>query len=143
MGREANQVTAVVKALSTFRSRASPFIASAVNDKIGIEPAQDGGLTSLCGACQRAPTRALTRKPSQIKGSRIFAVGMTQEILSVAGPKTRRIDLGERLGNTGINNGHVHFDEDPKRNSVQFEEKDQTCVGALNWLRQAVRNTPP
>ena len=78
-----------------------------------------------------------------IKGPRISAIGMTQEILSIAGPKTRRIDLGERLVIPGINDSHVHFDEDPKGISVQSNEHDQTCVGALNQLRQAVRKTSP
>src|SRR3982750_191676 len=48
-----------------------------------------------------------------IKGVRIIAVGASQEISSLAGPATRRIDLTGHLVIPGINGSHLHFQEDP------------------------------
>jgi predicted amidohydrolase YtcJ len=42
-----------------------------------------------------------------IKGARILAVGTNQEISSIAGPKTRRIDVAGHLVIPGINDPHV------------------------------------
>jgi predicted amidohydrolase YtcJ len=44
-----------------------------------------------------------------ILGNRIAAVGSTDEIRSLAGPKTRIIDAGKRLVLPGFNDAHVHF----------------------------------
>lgn len=42
-------------------------------------------------------------------GNRIVAVGSTDEIRSLAGPKTRVIDAGKRMVLPGFNDAHVHF----------------------------------
>ncbi|HZV34075.1 MAG TPA: amidohydrolase family protein, partial [Verrucomicrobiae bacterium] len=44
-----------------------------------------------------------------ILGNRIAAVGSTDEIRSLSGPKTRVIDAGKRLVLPGFNDAHVHF----------------------------------
>src|SRR5262245_50698876 len=44
-----------------------------------------------------------------IIGNRIAAVGTTKQIRALAGPRTRRIDLGGRLVLPGFNDAHVHF----------------------------------
>jgi predicted amidohydrolase YtcJ len=75
-----------------------------------------------------------------IKGSRIIAVGSNQEILAMAGPKTRRIDVGGRVVIPGINDAHVHFDEDPIATTVDFGNSDPTCAGMLARLGQAARS---
>src|ERR1700744_2738440 len=44
-----------------------------------------------------------------IIGNRIFAVGSTAALKPLAGPRTRMIDAGGRLGLPGFNDAHVHF----------------------------------
>jgi predicted amidohydrolase YtcJ len=72
-----------------------------------------------------------------IQGARILAVGTNQQILSLAG-NARQIDLAGRLVIPGINDGHVHFDEDPESIPVDFGAQDPTCADVKEKLRQAV-----
>jgi len=44
-----------------------------------------------------------------IRGEYVSAVGTNAEIEAVAGPETRRIDLGGRVAIPGINDAHTHF----------------------------------
>ena len=55
-----------------------------------------------------------------IKGTRIFAIGTSDEISSKAGPKTRRIDLAGRLVIPGINDSHTHFEADVIGTKLDF-----------------------
>lgn len=73
-----------------------------------------------------------------IKGSRIVAVGTSREISLMAGSQVRRIDLGGRLVIPGINDAHVHFDEEPLAISVD-SGMDPTFAQVLGRLAQAVR----
>jgi hypothetical protein len=77
-----------------------------------------------------------------IKGTRIFAVGTSLEISSMAGPKTRRIDAGGRLVISGINDSHVHFDEEPRAISVDFGDSELMCAQILDRLGQTARKAP-
>lgn len=43
-----------------------------------------------------------------VEGSRILAVGGDQEVLALAGPETRLLDLGQRTVIPGLNDAHVH-----------------------------------
>ena len=47
-----------------------------------------------------------------VRGSRIVAVGTTQEISRLAGPATRRIDLRGRAVVPGMIDNHAHFQEE-------------------------------
>jgi predicted amidohydrolase YtcJ len=76
-----------------------------------------------------------------IQGPRILTVGTNQQILSLAG-KARQIDLAGRLVIPGINDGHVHFDEDPQSKFVDFGAPDPACAKVEQKLRQAVRKAP-
>ena len=44
-----------------------------------------------------------------IRGDRIVAVGSTSEIGRLAGPRTKRVDLGGRVVIPGINDAHIHL----------------------------------
>src|SRR5262245_30740873 len=44
-----------------------------------------------------------------IKGERVMAVGTTAEISRLAGPSTRRIDLGGKAVTPGLIDNHAHF----------------------------------
>ena len=44
-----------------------------------------------------------------IRGSRIAALGTTDEIRALAGPRTRVIDAGGKLVLPGFNDSHTHF----------------------------------
>src|SRR5262245_9802626 len=43
-----------------------------------------------------------------IEGNRIQAVGSNAEMLALAGPETRLLDLGQRTVIPGLNDAHVH-----------------------------------
>src|SRR5450755_1119745 len=49
-----------------------------------------------------------------ILGDRIIAIGDTTKMEALAGPATRRIDLGGRTVIPGINDAHAHLDVVPK-----------------------------
>src|SRR5215467_14580570 len=76
-----------------------------------------------------------------IQGTRILAVGTNQQILSLAGD-ARQIDLAGRLVIPGINDGHVHFDEDPESIYVDFGAPDPACTEIKEKLQQAVGKAP-
>src|SRR5260370_25380768 len=44
-----------------------------------------------------------------VRGERIATAGTCQEIASLAGPQTERLDLGGRVVIAGINHAHYHF----------------------------------
>lgn len=44
-----------------------------------------------------------------MRGGRILATGTTAEIDALAGPQTRRIDLGGRFAMPGLNDAHMHL----------------------------------
>src|SRR5580692_24790 len=54
-----------------------------------------------------------------ISGDRILAVGSNQEIAKLAGPQTRRVDLGGRTVIPGLIDNHMHL-----------------LRGALTWARE-------
>src|SRR5688572_7653502 len=43
-----------------------------------------------------------------VKDNRILAVGGNQELLALAGPETKLLDLGQRTVIPGLNDAHVH-----------------------------------
>lgn len=43
-----------------------------------------------------------------VKGNRIFAVGSSDDVLALAGPQTRTLDLAGRMAMPGLNDSHLH-----------------------------------
>ena len=76
-----------------------------------------------------------------VRGSRIVAVGTTDEIAAFAGPKTRRIDLRGRLAIPGINDAHLHHTPDPPGSYLKFETMEPTWRQVLDALGNAVKQT--
>ncbi len=86
-----------------------------------------------------------------VKGTRIFAVDTSQKISSLAGPNTRRVDLGGRLVIPGLNDVHTHFgltpvpslQGDSRGTMVDFGGPEPLCTQVLERLEQAARNASP
>jgi predicted amidohydrolase YtcJ len=77
-----------------------------------------------------------------LNGPRILAVGTSQEISAMAGPATRVIDLAGYLVIPGINDSHVHFQEDPIGTKVDFGSMERTCAHALELLQRTAAKVP-
>src|SRR6516164_1823257 len=80
-----------------------------------------------------------------IKGGRILAVGMNQEIISVAGPKTKKIDVAGRLVIPGIMDTHIHYmlmDVVPDVTTVDFGGFTPTCKHVLETVAGKVKDVP-
>jgi predicted amidohydrolase YtcJ len=78
-----------------------------------------------------------------IKAGRILALGTNEEVLSTAGPTTRRIDLAGHLVIPGINDSHVHFEADVLGTKLDFgDSSDPPCAHVLEVIRQAVAKVP-
>lgn len=78
-----------------------------------------------------------------IKGTRILAVDTSQKISSLAGSKTRHIDLAGRLVIPGINDVHTHFEADVQGTLVDFGGPEPACAQVLDRLEQASRKASP
>lgn len=62
-----------------------------------------------------------------IRGERIVATGDTDKIMALAGPQTKKIDLGGRTVVPGINDAHNHVEVSPADTvDLQFESPDPT-----------------
>ena len=80
-----------------------------------------------------------------IRGERIVAVGTAAAVDSLAGPATRRIDLGGRVVVPGINDAHVHIIAAPARVVVQTvaeQPPNPSLRLVLDSVAAAVRRTP-
>jgi predicted amidohydrolase YtcJ len=78
-----------------------------------------------------------------VRGTRIAAVGSTQEVEEEAGPGAHRIDLVGRLVVPGINDAHLHVDLFmPEHTALKFENMDPPCATALARVKDAVRTAP-
>ena len=81
-----------------------------------------------------------------VRGDRVVAVGGSDEIEALAGPRTRIIDLGGRLVVPGFNDAHVHLGPEWPGAQVShgtgtFADPDRARVG--DSLGAAVRRAPP
>jgi predicted amidohydrolase YtcJ len=77
-----------------------------------------------------------------IRGERIVAVGSTKEISALAGPQTKRVDLGGRVVIPGINDAHYHCDAEPSAFHLQFHSMDPTWSDVADQLAAAESKAP-
>lgn len=59
-----------------------------------------------------------------IRGDRVVAAGTSGKIATLAGPQTKRIDLGGRVVIPGINDAHYHCDVEPHHFQLRFKNMD-------------------
>lgn len=83
-------------------------------------------------------------KALAIRGDRITATGDSTKIIALAGPKTRRIDLGGRTVIPGINDAHNHVEVSPADTvDLQFKSLDPTWTEVKQALgSSAVARAP-
>jgi predicted amidohydrolase YtcJ len=78
-----------------------------------------------------------------IRAERIIAIGDSNKIAALAGPKTKRIDLGGRTVIPGINDAHKHLFIAPRnRVEVDFKSFDPSWADAKRLLVAALANAP-
>src|SRR3954452_3871420 len=78
-----------------------------------------------------------------IRGDRIAAVGTTADLMRLAGPQTRVIDLGGRLAIPGFIEGHGHFTGISEfRLSLNLREA-QTWDDIVDQVGRAAKNAKP
>lgn len=77
-----------------------------------------------------------------IRGERITAVGTTERISALAGPKTRRIELGGRVVVPGFNDAHFHHQLLPPALHLALKFPDPTWSEVLDALAKAVKQAP-
>ncbi len=77
-----------------------------------------------------------------IRGERIVAVGTSVEVKSLAGAKTRLIDLEGRVVIPGINDAHFHFMPDPKGFTLQFKTMNPSWGEVIDAIAAAAKQTP-
>jgi hypothetical protein len=70
-----------------------------------------------------------------IRGERIVATGTAEKIRSLAGPQTKRIDLGGRVVIPGINDAHHHCAFEPAGFHLQFKSAEPTWCGGSSRSR--------
>jgi len=79
-----------------------------------------------------------------IAGGRFIAVGSEQEVMKLAGPKTRVVDLGGRRVIPGLFDGHTH----PIRGGLNYNMELRwdgvpSLAEAMRLLREQAKRTPP
>lgn len=78
-----------------------------------------------------------------IRGEKIEAVGTTEEIRALVGPKTRVIDLHKRFAMPGFNDAHTHLaSAGMKRLNVDIEGA-KSLADFQNRIRAALKNYKP
>lgn len=77
-----------------------------------------------------------------IRGDRIVATGASDQILALAGPQTKRLDLGGRLVIPGINDAHFHLGVQPPGFLLRFKGQEPTWQEVKDELAAAVAKAP-
>ena len=76
-----------------------------------------------------------------IKGERVIAVGDTPAVLALAGPSTRRLDLGGRTVVPGFNDAHQHIEITPPATNLVLP--DEPTLGQIETAIKTARPTVP
>lgn len=156
-------VTTVHRLLDLLRPQTPPSVPGETNRvPVAIPRAwDDRAVASLpvgCGRQSPAPTepeivlsngriftgtQAGLAEAVRVRGSRIAAIGPTQEVSDKAGPTARHIDLMGRLVIPCINDAHLHLDFFlPEHTALRFDAMDPPCSVALDRVRDVVRTAP-
>ena len=77
-----------------------------------------------------------------IRGERIFAVGTSKEIVTIAGKEARRIDLRGHTVIPGINDAHRHLAVGPKTYELPIKNMDPQWKEIIESLASAVATVP-
>lgn len=77
-----------------------------------------------------------------IRGERITAAGTSAEVTALAGPNTRRIDLGGRVVIPGINDAHTHFAPAPDHVTLKLAGMDPTWAQVQAAVAEAAQSAP-
>jgi len=77
-----------------------------------------------------------------IREGRIVATGTSEKIRSLAGPQTKRIDLGGRVVIPGINDAHHHCEFEPAGFHLRFKSMEPAWAEVAEELAAAVAKTP-
>ena len=77
-----------------------------------------------------------------IRGERIVATGGVESVQKLAGPQTKRIDLGGRVVIPGINDAHHHCAFEPSGFHLQFKSADPSWAEVAEEVAAAVAKTP-
>ena len=77
-----------------------------------------------------------------IRGERIVATGSAERVGMLAGPQTKRIDLGGRVVIPGINDAHHHCGFEPAGFHLQFKTAEPTWAEVEEEIAAAVAKTP-
>jgi predicted amidohydrolase YtcJ len=100
-------------------------------------------LLLLNGKVFTSDTRHLHAEALAILGDRIIAIGDTAKMEALAGPATRRIDLGGRTVIPGINDAHAHLDVVPKGLvELLFRGPDPTWSDVRRAVATAILQAP-
>jgi predicted amidohydrolase YtcJ len=76
-----------------------------------------------------------------IRGARIVATGSVEKVGILAGPQTKRIDLGGRVVIPGINDAHHHCGFEPAGFHLQFKSAEPTWAEVAEEIAAAVAKT--
>jgi predicted amidohydrolase YtcJ len=100
-------------------------------------------LIIINGTVQTMDSERPTAEAVAVYGNRIAAVGSTEEIRRLAGPRTRVIDAGGRLVLPGFNDAHVHFMSGGFQLSNVDLRDARTPQEFADRIRQFARNLKP
>jgi predicted amidohydrolase YtcJ len=77
-----------------------------------------------------------------IRGERIVAIGTAEKVRMLAGPQTKRMDLGGRVVIPGINDAHHHCGFEPAGYHLLFKSMDPAWTEVAEEVAAAVAKTP-
>ncbi len=78
-----------------------------------------------------------------VKGNRVVAVGSSDHILRLAGPNTRRLDVGGRTVVPGFIDTHAHLDREGLRRAYPDLQACRSIADVQEVVRRAAAGTPP
>jgi predicted amidohydrolase YtcJ len=78
-----------------------------------------------------------------VTGDRLVAVGSTEDVLELAGPRTRRIDVGGRTVVPGFVDTHAHLDREGLRRAYPNLQACRSIADVQDVVRRAVDGKAP